>query len=277
VKPLSEQTLYEILEIRDDAPSSEIERAYQRLRALFGPGSLATYTLMASEEMADLGRRIEEARSVLLDPVARAGYDARLASGTPPPQAGRTDDSATTVSATAPPGFRAEMVAARTEASPQPPLPEPAAAVAPPAPQPPAPLLPHPSPPPPAPVIVQAAAPAQAAMPPERQEAGEPAAAATPAPRPAEKVVLPEAARWTGEILRRAREARGLTIPQVAERTRITRHHIENIEADRFAKLPAGVYLRGMLASIARELRLDGQKVSKSYMEHMAASLGDSR
>jgi cytoskeletal protein RodZ len=63
-------------------------------------------------------------------------------------------------------------------------------------------------------------------------------------------------------------------VAQLAERTKITRHHIENVEQDRFRMLPAPVYLRGIVMSIARELRLDGQKVARSYLEHMAEKLG---
>jgi hypothetical protein len=36
--------------------------------------------------------------------------------------------------------------------------------------------------------------------------------------------------------------------------------------------LPASVYLRGILLSIARELRLDGQKVARSYLERVSAA-----
>ncbi|MFT3916244.1 MAG: helix-turn-helix domain-containing protein [Anaeromyxobacteraceae bacterium] len=53
----------------------------------------------------------------------------------------------------------------------------------------------------------------------------------------------------------------------------MTRHHLENIEADRFSALPAPVYLRGILFGLARELRLDGQRVARSYLERMAAAL----
>jgi cytoskeletal protein RodZ len=89
--------------------------------------------------------------------------------------------------------------------------------------------------------------------------------------RPVEKAwFIPEGARWTGEMLRRARESRSMTVAQLAERTKITRHHIENVEGDRFKSLPAAVYLRGIVMSMARELRLDGQKVARSYLEHMA-------
>jgi len=64
----------------------------------------------------------------------------------------------------------------------------------------------------------------------------------------------------------------------VAERTRITRHHLENIEQDRFPALPAPVYLRGIIMSLARELRLDGQKVARSYLDRMGLrTQGDAR
>ncbi len=279
MKPLSEQTLYEILEVAENAAPSEIQKAYERARELYAPGSLATYTLMAPEEVALLGRRIEEARNVLLDPVARAGYDARLASGTPMPRSGRTSDSTPTVTATVPPGFQVEALAPRAQA------PEPAAAL-------PSAPAPAPEPPPvpaaaaapallatpaatPVPVIYSALPPAAAPSPAESPEPVPAPAAVQPAavPRPVEKaLVVPEGTPWGGELLRRVREARGLTVAQLAEKTRITRHHIENVEGERFDKLPAPVYLRGIVMSIARELRLDGQKVARSYLERMAAA-----
>ena len=283
MKPLSEQTLYEILEISDDAPPGEIRKAYERARALFGPGSLASYTLMAPEEAALLGRRIEEARNVLLDPAARAGYDARLGSGTPIPRAGRTSDSTPTVTATVPPGFRAvepadEAGATAVEAPAL--MPSPAAAA--PSGEPPA-----------APAVDAPRAPAAGAAPPAAAPPPLPAsppfaavgergaawaAEAGPPPRPVERAwFVPEGARWTGEMLRRAREARALSVAQLSERTKITRHHIENLEQDRFRQLPAPVYVRGIVMSIARELRLDGQKVARSYLEHMAEKLGEPR
>lgn len=83
---------------------------------------------------------------------------------------------------------------------------------------------------------------------------------------------VPEGAVYSGEVLRRAREARGLTVEQMCERTRITRQHIDNLEADRYERLPAPVYLRGMLMALAKQLRLDGQKVARSYLELVSVS-----
>lgn len=84
--------------------------------------------------------------------------------------------------------------------------------------------------------------------------------------------VPPEGAVWTGELLRRAREAQGLTVAQMAERTKVSRLHIEWVEGDRFEQLPVAVYLRGIVMCIARELRLDGQKVARSFLDRAAGA-----
>ena len=76
-------------------------------------------------------------------------------------------------------------------------------------------------------------------------------------------------------MLRRIRESRGLTVQQLAERTRVTRYHLENIEQDRFESLPAPVYLRGIIVSLARELRLDGPKVARAYLDRMGPTGGE--
>jgi hypothetical protein len=85
-------------------------------------------------------------------------------------------------------------------------------------------------------------------------------------PRESRRLDIAADAEFNGELLRRVRESYGLSLQQVAERTRITRIHLENVEADRYDKLPATVYLRGILVNLARELRLDPARVSKTYL-----------
>jgi hypothetical protein len=199
VKRVLEQSFYELLEISPSATPEEIERAWERARQLYGPGSLAAYTLLSPEVADALARRIDEAFEVLLDPEARAAYDARL-----PAEEARTARSA-------------------PEATPPPP---------------------PPAPPPPQPAAVDA-------------------------PRP---FIPPEGAAWTGELLQKAREARGLSVAQLAERTKLSRAHIELVEGERFDLLPVAVYLRGIVMCIARELRLDGQKVARAYLERAAVA-----
>jgi hypothetical protein len=203
VRRILEQSFYELLEVSPSATPEEIERAWERARVLYGSGSLAAYTLLTPEVAAVLATRIDEAFEVLLDPEARAAYDARLPA----------EDSRPARPAAEPPST-----------PPAAPLPPPA-----------------PAPPP----------------------------AAVEPPRP---FVPPEGATWTGELLRQAREARGLSVAQMAERTKLSRLHIEAVEADNFGQLPVAAYLRGIVMCIARELRLDGQKVARSYLERAAGA-----
>jgi curved DNA-binding protein CbpA len=77
---------------------------------------------------------------------------------------------------------------------------------------------------------------------------------------------IPADAEFNGELLRRVREARSFSLQQVADRTRISKSHLENVEADRYTALPAAVYLRGILMNLARELGLDPLRVSRSYL-----------
>lgn len=289
MKQLSDQSLYEILEVALGAPPEEIEKAYERAKALYAPGSIATYSLMDPEDAQYLSQRIEEARSVLLDPEARATYDARLAGGSAPANMEPLPASASAVEPLRPASEPAREPARQAEPARMsrsnlpafpviiPPLrakPQPSPEAAPPVPPP----TPEWTPPPfvaaavnPPPFDPAAAAHASllasAAVPPPAE--------VRPPPAPSEArpdFRFPEGTPWTGEMLRRVRESRGLTLQQIADRTKVTRRHLESIECDRYPMLPAPVYLRGIIMSLAKELRLDGQKVARSYLEMMAAA-----
>jgi len=286
VKPLAQQNLYEILDVPFDATTAVIAEAVERAQSLYAPGSLATYTLMDPDEEQLLSRLIEEARVTLLDPVARAHYDERITgpdqslpsaapeAAAPPPAAAPAVDAAIRAAwPELPPVIPAMRAAAEEEWEEDLPVPPvlPAAATPPRAPV--AEVAPTPLPI----VLTTPASPAPARSSPillSREVAPPAAPAPTPVPAspPAAMAAVPEATTWSGEVLRRLREARGISLQQISERTKVTRHHIENIEGDRFELLPASVYLRGILLSIARELRLDGQKVARSYLERVSAA-----
>jgi cytoskeletal protein RodZ len=89
-----------------------------------------------------------------------------------------------------------------------------------------------------------------------------------PRPKPYE---IPEGVEINGDLLKQVRLAKGLSLVQVSDRTRISVRHLENVEGDRYDALPAPVYLRGILMSLARELGLDGLRVSKSYLTFVEA------
>lgn len=82
---------------------------------------------------------------------------------------------------------------------------------------------------------------------------------------------IPEGVEINGDLLKQVRLAKGLSLVQVAERTRIGVKHLENVEGDRYDALPAAVYLRGILMNLARELGLDGLRVSRSYLTFVEA------
>src|SRR6478609_6088163 len=65
-----------------------------------------------------------------------------------------------------------------------------------------------------------------------------------------------------GERLRAAREARGLTLAQVAAETRIPQRHLQTIEAGDFTALPARTYAISFSKNYARMVGLDAEQVA---------------
>ena len=68
-----------------------------------------------------------------------------------------------------------------------------------------------------------------------------------------------------GATLRDAREAAGFSTADVAERMRLSRHHIENLEAERFEHFPVSVFLRGYLTSYARLVGVEAGPLLEAY------------
>ena len=64
-----------------------------------------------------------------------------------------------------------------------------------------------------------------------------------------------------GDLLRERRQDRGLSLAEVEEATRIQRKYLEAFEEEAYERLPAGVYLRGLLRSYARYLGLDPEEI----------------
>lgn len=60
----------------------------------------------------------------------------------------------------------------------------------------------------------------------------------------------------TGDRLRLAREAAGLSLADVAARTRITQRHLEAIEKSEFSELPGRTYVTGFARAYARAVDL---------------------
>jgi flagellar biosynthesis protein FlhG len=247
VRPLLEQSYYEILEVKPSVDAGALQRAYTIARATYQPDSAATYSIFSDEDTGAILRRIEEAYQVLSDAEKRATYDRRLSeqqrAEEPPPAPHEPGDPAPVPRASGTPGLA-------------PPLRRPL----------------------PAPVIastrvvdrrprVLVEAPEEFAMLIESTAPKETGSNANLADG-----LDPEDGIYDGAVLRRIRMSLGIELSEVAVRSKISLEHLHSIEEDRFDALPPPVYVRGFVREMARCLGLDPAAVSKSYHDMMTAS-----
>jgi flagellar biosynthesis protein FlhG len=73
----------------------------------------------------------------------------------------------------------------------------------------------------------------------------------------------------TGPALRRFREARGVTLEEIAQRSKVSARFFRYIEEERFEMLPASVYLRGFLAEYARGVGLEPRCTAEAYLSRV--------
>ncbi|MDQ3338136.1 MAG: helix-turn-helix domain-containing protein [Myxococcota bacterium] len=105
-----------------------------------------------------------------------------------------------------------------------------------------------------------------------------------PSPRPPAKVddpatlavrpAMPEISAttvFTGPLLRQIREAIGVELREIAEKSKIGMAYLHALEGEVFAKLPAAVYVRGFLSQYARALGLDAERVQQTYLARFKA------
>ncbi|MBC9033680.1 helix-turn-helix domain-containing protein [Sphingomonas sp. JC676] len=75
------------------------------------------------------------------------------------------------------------------------------------------------------------------------------------------KTGSPEGWISTADALRQAREARGLSLDELAACTRISHHHLDAIEHAEFDRCGAPIYAVGFARSVARTLGVPEQPV----------------
>ena len=98
------------------------------------------------------------------------------------------------------------------------------------------------------------------------EAASPPKGEATPAKLHVPEPIVDASTEITGALLKTLREARGIDIAEISQRTKVSAHHLRSIEEETWAAMPAQVYLRGFLVEYARFLRLDVQHVTRSYL-----------
>ena len=74
-----------------------------------------------------------------------------------------------------------------------------------------------------------------------------------------------------GEFFRQVRETKGLTIDEVASKTRIRTDFVKALEDGNFAKLPDQVFARGFVRSYARSLGLDEEDAIHRFVQSAGA------
>ncbi len=103
----------------------------------------------------------------------------------------------------------------------------------------------------------------------------EPGAAPSTPPSETERPPMPDlgaSTEYTGELLQQIRQAQGVALREIAERSKIGMTYLCAIEGERFAKLPAAVYVRGFLAEYSKIIGLNGQQVVDSYLRRYRAA-----
>jgi flagellar biosynthesis protein FlhG len=70
----------------------------------------------------------------------------------------------------------------------------------------------------------------------------------------------------TGELLKKLREARGIDLAEISQKTKVSVHHLRSIEDENWAAMPAQVYLRGFVVEFARFLRIDPNQAARTYL-----------
>jgi cytoskeletal protein RodZ len=74
-----------------------------------------------------------------------------------------------------------------------------------------------------------------------------------------------------GEFFRQVRETKGLTVDEVAAKTRIRSDFVKALEDGNFAKLPDQVFARGFVRSYARSLGLDEEDAIHRFVQSAGA------
>ena len=68
-----------------------------------------------------------------------------------------------------------------------------------------------------------------------------------------------------GQALREEREARNISIEEIASATKIVSRYLEALEADRLDQMPGGFFIRGIIRTYAKSVGLDPEEVVNRY------------
>ena len=248
---------YEVLEIPSTARSEEIYHCYQRAKSAYSSDSLALYSLMSPEECRNVLELVEEAYSILSDPMKRKRYDeARginreynalnynaLSDRITPLRSDTTFSSVITNKANS--GSIGSMVGSEFTLNSQ-----------------------------------SSAASSSHEMSPKAAQTLSNTTNVTKlvtqkrfaldyVVNAAFEKEIEDATEFTGELLRKIREYKSVDLERLSDMTKISRLYLQGIESEDYDKLPASVYVRGFVFQYAKCLKLKPEVVANSFVARM--------
>ncbi|MCK9418638.1 MAG: helix-turn-helix domain-containing protein [Nitrospirae bacterium] len=235
IKKIEDLNYYELLEVSPRATSQEIHKAYERVRRVYEPNSMALYSLFSPEETAAITQRIEEAYRTLVYESNRKRYDALLRGqdelpDLPPLPSDPADQP------------RQDQLSFPSELTYQPRPAQPAL------------TLPSEN---------------------RYLSTLEPLVQQPAPPKTVHETITPVSqfiADFTGPAIKMLREQHGLTVRNIADITKIGTRYLEFIEEEVYGKLPARAYTRGFLMLYAKALGCDPERMAGDYLKRYDAA-----
>lgn len=80
---------------------------------------------------------------------------------------------------------------------------------------------------------------------------------------------IEDATDFTGEFLHKIREYKSVDLERLSDMTKVSRLYLQGIENEDYDKLPASVYVRGFVFQYAKCLKLKPEVVANSYVARM--------
>ncbi|MCM0605350.1 MAG: helix-turn-helix domain-containing protein [Xanthomonadaceae bacterium] len=256
-----QQTYYDLLEISPSASTTEIKRAYLRMKDAYSKDSVATYSIVSQEDVEFLLKRLEEGLEILSNPEKKRQYD--LENGLIPatldlssPSTHPSSESKVVSIDRVPPMDISEttddlLIAPPTHFE----LPSMTA------------------------TLGTATLGTSSSEAPTPQNFLDVPTQVKVSPPHYDKNIhsvidianfqleLERETEWSGDFIRRTRETLGISIDELAAFSRVSKPYIVAIESDLFKKLPAPVFLRGFLMQICRKLKLPHERVISAYLD----------
>ncbi len=239
---------YEVLEIPSTARSEEIYHSYQRAKSAYSSDSLALYSLMSPEECRNILELVEEAYSILSDPMKRKRYDeARginrdfsthsydVLADRVTPQRSDVYRANSTPSSAVSSMLREEFTLNSTTSRPV--------------------------------LSGDTSADAQAMS--VTKLVTQKRFALDYTPDTEFESEIENATEFSGEFLRKIREYKNVDLDRLSDMTKVSKLYLQAIEGENYDKLPASVYVRGFVFQYAKCLKLKTEVVANSYIARM--------